>query len=265
MAETLLNQQETKIDAVVDGKNQNARLKKIIGVILSVVMIALTVYVLNLQHQNSKAFEHSSDMVLASSVNQAANYRAYVQQYKETKVQLEETTRKLEDVKNQLDQVTAELSTTKSMLSQTQSMLTQAQDENAKLKQELQGLDFLRVTENVQDVGQLEAKIKNLKDQNVQVGAQLADLKNKLRAFEADFSNMEEGKSLIALFQNKIKLVNSRMRYLKQEAYFAKIASQKERDRVAAMNGNNGFFVRDGEVVRPSANKSFAIDVKIVQ
>ena len=107
--------------------------------------------------------------------------------------------------------------------------------------------------------------IKNLKDENVQVGAQLAELKNKLRAFEADFSNMEEGKSLIALFQNKIKLVNSRMRYLKQETYFAKIAAQKERDRVAALNGNSGFIVRNGEVIKAGASKSFAIDVKIVQ
>ena len=94
----------------------------------------------------------------------------------------------------------------------------------------------------------------------------MADLKSQLRAFEADFSNLEEGQSLIVLFQNKIKFVKSRMHYLKQEAYFTKMAAQKEKDRLGLLNGNNGFIVRGGQLQNPSSTKkSFAIDVKIVQ
>jgi hypothetical protein len=144
-------------------------------------------------------------------------------------------------------------------------MLTQAQDENAKLKQDLQGLDGLRASENVQNMDELQVKIKTLKEKDAQVSVELGNLKNQLRAFEADFSNIEEGRSLITLFQNKIKLVKSRLRYLKQEAYFAKISAQKEKDRLSALNGNSGFVIRNGEAVKASTKKSFAIDVKIVQ
>jgi len=94
----------------------------------------------------------------------------------------------------------------------------------------------------------------------------LTDLKNQLRAFNAEFSKVDEGRSLITLFQSKINLVKTRMSYLRQEAFIARVAAQKERDRLAVLNGNNGFVVRDGHLLNPeAAKKSFAIDVKLVQ
>ena len=144
--------------------------------------------------------------------------------------------------------------------------MSQAQEENIELKQELRGLDKLRISENVQNMGELRAKIKSLKDRDSQISVQLADLKDQLRAFEAEFSNPDEGRSLIILFQNKIKLVKSRMHYLNQEAFFARVAAQKEKDRLAVLNGNSGFVMRNGQLQNPNGtNKSFAIDVKIVQ
>jgi hypothetical protein len=87
-----------------------------------------------------------------------------------------------------------------------------------------------------------------------------------MRAFNAEFSKPDEGRSLIVLFQNKINLVKSHMRYLKQEAFFAKVAAQKEKDRLAVLNGNSGFIVRNGKVQNPDGTKkTFAIDVKMVQ
>jgi DNA repair exonuclease SbcCD ATPase subunit len=266
VAETVLNQQESKIEPVVDTRRQNNHLKRIVGVILSVVMIALTIYVLHLQNQNFNILSRSTDIALIASDHATINYRAYVGKYKETKIELDETTKKLEEVNLQLNQVTAELATTKGMLSQTQGMLSQAQDENTKLKQELQGLDNLRNTENVQNMDELQAKITALKDKDSQVSTQLVDLKTQLRAFEGRFTSPEEGRSLIVLFQNKIKLVKTHMRYLKQEAFFARVAAQKEKDRLAVLNGNSGFVVRNGQVQNPDGTKkSFAIDVKIVQ
>jgi chromosome segregation ATPase len=267
VAETVLNQQETKVESsTTDNKRQNDHLKRIAGIVLSLVMIALTAYVLNLQNQNSKILSRSTDLALNASSHATINYMTYVGKYKETKIELDETTKKLEEVNRQLDQVTVELATTKGMLTQTQGMLSQAQDENTKLKQELQGLDNLRNTENVQNIGELQDKIQSLKEKDSQVSVQLADLKSQLRAFDGDFSNPEQGQTMIVLFQNKIRLVKSHMRYLKQEAFFAKIAAQKEKDRLAALNGNSGFVVRNGQAQGPDGTKkSFAIDVKIVQ
>ena len=142
MAETVLNQQESKLDTIVDTQRQNNHLKRIVGLILSLVMIALTIYVFNLQNQNSTILSKSSDLALTASDHATVNYRTYVGRYKETKIELDETTKKLEEVNRQLDQVTTELATTKGMLSQTQGMLSQAQEENNKLKMKLRIKDL---------------------------------------------------------------------------------------------------------------------------
>lgn len=264
MAETVLNSQEQKNDQVKDGQHQNNTLKKIIGVILTVIMLGLTAYVLNLQNQNYSTLNQSGELSSVSNAHQAANYRAYVKQYKDTKEELDITVAKLAQVQKDLDRVSGELVQAKSMLNQTQDLLSQAQQENTKLKSDIQELEALRAQENVQNIGELETKISSLKQKNAEATDQLNAVKSQMRAFEADFNNMDEGKSLLVLFQNKIKLVKSRIRYLKQEAYFAKVAAQKEKDRISALNGNNGFIVKDGSSIKNNASKGFAIDVKIV-
>ncbi len=247
MAGTVLNQQESKLDPGMDTQRQNSHLKRIVGIILSLVMIVLTIYVLNLQNRNFNVLSKSTDMALTASDQATTNYRTYVGRYTETKIELEETTRKLEAVNRQLDQVTAQLATTKGMLSQTQGMLLSAQEENTKLKRELQGLG-------------------DLSNRDAQVSLELAQLKSQLRVFQAEFSNLDEGQALIVLLQNKIKLVKNRMRYLKQEAFSARVAAQKEKDHLAVLNGNSGFVLRDGQAQNSNGTKkSFAIDVKIVQ
>jgi len=266
VAETVLNQQEPKLEPAAVTGQQNIFLKKIVGIVLSLVMVAMTIFVLNLQHQNYDTLFNSMNLALTSSDHASKNYRTYVKKYKETKIELDETTHKLEVVKSQLNQVSLELATTKGMLNRTQGMLSEAQDENTKLKTELQGLENLRAKENVQNIGELQDKIASLKSRDSQISSQLADLKEQLRTFQADFSNVQEGHSLIILFQNKIKMVKDRMHYLKQEAFIARVAAQKEKDRVALLNGNSGFVLRNGQGQNPNgAKKSFAIDVKIVQ
>lgn len=266
MAETLLNQQETKPDTGTNPNAININLKRALGIILSIIMIVLTGYVLNLQHQNYKVLANSMSIALSATDHATGNYRTYVGRYKETKVELDETVHKLQVVTTQLNQVTDELAAAKSMLSQTQGMLITAQQENLKLKEELQGLENLRTSENVQNVDQLQAQIKSLKDRDSQISLQLTDLKNQQRIYESDFSSLAQGQSLIKLFKNKIRAVKEHMRYLKQEAYNIKVAAQKEKDRLASLNGNNGYMVHNGKLMGPNGTKkSFAIDVKIVQ
>lgn len=262
--ESVPNEHDQKNAVANDGKKQKNTLKTIIGGILTVIMLVLTGYVLNLQNQNYAVLSQSSDLSLRAQAKQAANYRVYVQQYKATREELEQTVIKLTQVQKDLDRVSSELAEAKSMLTQTNDLLAQAQQENDKLKSDIEALEALRATEQVNNIGELEVKISSLKQKNVEVTDQLNSVKNQMRAFEADFNNMDEGKSLLVLFQNKIKLVKSRMRYLKQETYFAKIAAQKEKDRIESLMGNNGFLVKDGSLQHSSASKGFAIDVKIV-
>jgi chromosome segregation ATPase len=270
VAESVLNQEEHQKTGAHKSASKKGSISyknmRILGIALSAAMIALTVYVLKLQNENAQLFSKSSDLALTAGVSQASNYRSYVKQYKDTKAQLEETTRKLEAVTQQLNDVTAELNTTKTLLAQTQTMLTQATSENNKLKEDIQSLDGIKSPEGSVNISDLEARVSLLKTKNTEADQELKDLKTQLRAFQADFSTIEEGRSLITLFQNKIRLVKSRMRKLEQEAYFAKLSAQKERDRLAALNGNNGFLLQNGQVKKPTGgNKTFSIDVKMMQ
>jgi chromosome segregation ATPase len=271
VAETLLNQEEQHKQqkpgankAATQKGEVNFKNMRAWGIGLMITMIGLSAFVLKLQNDNAQTFSQSSDLALSAGVAQASNYRSYVKQYKETKAQLEETTRKLEAVTEQLNTVTAELNTTKVLLAQTQTMLTQATSENNKLKEDIMSIGGTPSQDGSTNITTLEAKVNALKNQNTETDRELRDLKTQLKAFQADFSTLEEGRSLITLFQNKIKLVKSRMRSIAQEAYFAKIAAQKERDRLATLNGNQGFLMQNGEVKKPG-NKNFSIDVKMVQ
>lgn len=271
MSETVINQnqeeqQQRKQDApILERKDAHAGLRKTIGIILCIIMVGLSIYVLDLESQNFRTLAKTNELFAVSSVRQATNYRTYVIQYKETKAELDETTRKLAMVTAELDRTTAELSATKGMLSDMQTLLNQTQGENLKLRQEIQELEGLSTTENVKNLPELEAKISSLKRQNAQVTTELGGVKNELRAFQGDFNTIEEGKSLLTLFRSKINLVKSRMRYLRQEAYMAKVSAQKERDRVETLNGNSGFLLRDGQSQKPAGTRGFAIDVKMLQ
>lgn len=269
MAETVLDPQEPKVETKrleTVSQSQKPNTKRVVGIVLCVAMLAVSAYVLKLQSQNNDTLVASTQLALGASHDATVNYVTYVGRYKQTKIELDETTRKLEEVNRQLNEVTAELTSTRGMLTQTQGMLADAQTENAKLKQELQGLENLRSSENVANIDQLQDKIQNLKQRDVEVSRQLADLKVQLRAYEGEFSNPEEGRSLIVLFQTKINLVKAHMRYLKQQAYFAKVAAQKEKDRIAQLNGNSGYVIKDGKLQNPDGTmKKYAINVQVVQ
>ena len=261
----VLNLLHKRVEQIMDQVARSEKTKNIVGVILCGVMVILTIYVLHLQNTNYHTLSGSNDMVLQSSVQQAENYRTYVQKFTETKKQLEITTTKLEQVTLALNQATAELSSTKILLTDTQNLLAEAQSENGKLKEQLQSLDAIGIHVNgAQKTEALSGVISSLKAENVKYNRQIEGLNNELKAFEVQVSNMQEGKSLLTLFRTKINEVKAKMSALNREAYYAKVAAQKERDRIATLAGNSGFLVKEGKGFSAD-KKSFAIDVKIVQ
>ena len=64
MAETVLNQQEPKIDPVVDTRRQNNVLRRIIRIILSVILIGLTAYVFDSTASKCQILSQSTDLAL---------------------------------------------------------------------------------------------------------------------------------------------------------------------------------------------------------
>ena len=67
----LLNKEPVLDPNNTDVKRKNVQLKRILGIILSLVMIALAVYVLHLQNQNSTTLFKSTDLALTASSNGA--------------------------------------------------------------------------------------------------------------------------------------------------------------------------------------------------
>ena len=119
---------------------------------------------------------------------------------------------------------------------------------------------------------ELEKQVALLNEKNAQFASELSSLKDQMRSFEGDIKSVDEGKAMITLFHNRVKLVKTKMTYLKREAQFARIAAQKERDRLLALKGNKGFLMKNGEAIKEdktaqpaSGDKKVNIDVSFVE
>jgi chromosome segregation ATPase len=203
-------------------------------------------------------------MALSSNNKQAENYRYYVREYSTAKEQLDETQTRLGKMTMELELVSKELASTKNMLSETEALLAQAQEENKVLKGDPQAMANMQKLFGNQTV--VAAKnIDTLKKQNEAYDNQLAKLKGDLTSFKSNVADIKQGRSLIDEMRVKIREVKERMRLLKKEAAVAREAAQKERDRQLILLGNNGYFIKDGEIVTADkGKKTVDIDVKFV-
>lgn len=248
---------ETKTD-------QNRKVRNTVGLALTIVMLGLTVYVLFIQSENYKTIEMSSDMALNSNVKQAENYRYYVKEYTTTKDQLDETQTRLSKMTMELELVSKELASTKNMLSETEALLAQAQQENKILKGDPQAMANMQKLLGNQTIASTK-NIDTLKKQNENYDKELEKLKGDLSGYQSNVADIKQGKSLLADLKDKIREVKEKMRQIKKEAALTREAAQKERDRQLTLLGNNGYIVKDGELVSTDkGKKTVDIDVKFV-
>ena len=264
-SENVVNLLHKRVEEIMVKIERKQKAVNIAGVVLSLALIGIAVYVLEIMNTNFHTVTATRDMALQAAYQQTQNYNTYVAKYTVTKTELDITTEKLAQVTLALDQVTAEFNSAKTLLAETQGLLNEAQAENTKLKDTLNTLEAAGVqipqTEKTEALGGV---ITSLKEENTKYSQQIDSLKNELKAFEIQLSNMKEGKELLALYRLKIKEIKTKMGALKHEAYYAKIASQKERDHLESMAGNLGYIIKEGKSLA-SEKKTFGIDVKIVQ
>lgn len=249
---------ETKTD-------QTRKVRNTVGLLLTVVMLGLTVYVLYIQSENYRTMELTSNIALNSNDKQAENYRYYVKQYSTAQAQLDETQARLSKMTMELELVSKELDSTRNMLSQTESLLAQAQQENQVLKGDPQAMANLQKVFGNQANVAAAKNIDTLKKQNDSYGEELAKMRGELDSYQASFADIKAGKSVIAELKEKIRSVKDRMRQLKRDAVIAREAAQKERDRQLYALGNNGYVTKDGEPQMVNkGKKTVDIDVKFV-
>lgn len=244
--------------------DQTRKVRNTVGLLLTIVMIGLTVYVLYIQSENYKTMETSSDMSLTSHSQQAGNYRHYVKEYTTTKQELDETQTRLSKMTMELELVSKELDSTKTMLSQTEALLAQAQQENQVLKGDPQAMANMQKLFGNQ-ANASGKNLDNLKKQNDSYSDELAKLRGDLDSYQVNVADVKAGRSIISELKNKIRSVKDKMRALKKDAAAAREAAQKERDQQLIALGNNGYVIKDGEVQSADkGKKTVDIDVKFV-
>ena len=98
--------------------------------------------------------------------------------------------------------------------------------------------------------------------------AEVKTIKERLRILEGDVVSMQEGRSTIAIYKEKVHKVKVKIHEFKQQAQAVKVAAQKERDRIAMALGNNGYFTKGGKPYNPNYSapaKGVEINVEFVK
>ena len=133
--------------------------------------------------------------------------------------------------------VSNDLKETKTILAQTEAMLTQVKEQNLALQNELQAANV---------------NIAALRDDNTKLSKEVSDLQERLKPFEAEVGTMDEGKSFLSLVRQRLRDIKIGINSVKRKAYLAKIAAQKERDKILLAQGNQGYLVKDSKPVTSS-------------
>ena len=238
--------------------SQKEKVKKVArigswGIIAALSAVSLVMFVLNYQK-----LEQATLFAEKNAVAQAKNVRFYAHEYKVTKVSLDEANQKIIVMTKQLELANAELVTTRNEISSLQQM-------NDELKANISALERYKANNKVKEKG-LESLINVFKKKNRELDSNLQAVRKELATFQPDINDLKEGESKIKRFKNQIHLVKKNMGAWKEKALQARIAAQKERDRLEAVYGNGGFMVKDGQdkSVTEFHDKAVKIDVKFL-
>ena len=264
--EPVLSRLRERIQKKIMEATNHRKIKSLVGVAALVILTAMMIFIFKQQNAIYENMGDSNTLMQSASQQQAALVRNYSSLYLQTK--------------DMLANVTKELDITKSILEQTQLFLAQSKKENAELQEQLAALQAQGavLTQNDEEFSQtrgaLQKQIELLNQKNAEFVNELGVLKEQMRAFEGNIKDLDEGKALITLFSSKLKLVKTKMHYLKREAYYARISAQKERDRILLSKGNKGYLINKGqspqpapkeETAQPKDSKQLDVDVSFVE
>ena len=201
-------------------------------------------------HQN---VSQTNDQLLRMGDKQAVLLHNTQQLYQENKLQLEGVTAELETVRRMYEEsdimlrgVRQELEVTQKLLTETETLLTQAKEGNLILE-EVNGL-------RQQELGITRAELTNtvalLEERNTKLKAEMKSLEKQMRVYQGDVGSLDEGRSFVQIYRANMKKVKARIKHFKREAHETRKAAMRERDRIRMILGNNGFFVKDGSLIK---------------
>lgn len=214
------------------------RLGDLVGTPLMVAFVALAGYAAYLSGNIYKDLYISNQNMSVLAGQQASLTRVYQGLYAETALQLEDVTQELDQTtylyqqsQRMLGYASRELAAVKALLAQTEDMLALAQTENIQFKKGQEAVALLRA-------------------KDVRLTDELALAKSELDKYAADVSGIQEGKKLISLYHDQIRAVKAQIKDIRRGARRTRIAALRERDAVKMRLGNNGYIVKDGQMVK---------------
>lgn len=228
------------------------RIRRVTGAVVLLAVAALTGYALWLSGMVYQGISNSNQQMLQSVDQQAVLTRNYQGLYQETNRKLLATTLELnqtnalyEESRQMLQAASEELRSVKAILAQTETMIAFAQRENFQLKQEIKAAS-------------------QLKDKDVHLSDKVNALKDQLDDFVHNrVKDVDVGRTWIAFYHSRIKVVQSEIRQIKERVHNARIAALRQRDRIRTMIGNNGYLTKDGQIVQVDRKQYDAMDLNL--
>lgn len=148
----------------------------------------------------------------------------------------------------------------KNDLKNTEVLVQQLQIENDQLRGQEKTID---------KIVELEGEIIQLEEKNAQLEEQVASLKKQTPDFNETVKNLQDGRKWLAEYSRWINKVKGRMQAIKKEQYVKDVAQQTEQDRVESLLGNNGYLVRNGQLlprdIPPAPTREVKVDVQFVK
>lgn len=176
----------------------------------------------------------------------AWSYMMFSQVYERVELSHKMVTALLENRTAQAREYAAQLGLAQANLDQTKAFLNDIRQENLALKEKIKLLDQLK---------EMEREIGELRETNAQIQVQMlqesyaANAQSEPAQNPFDFETIDQGRKWIQKFKRKIQKVRNRIRELKRQQHQNRVSLQQEADRQETLLGNNGFLVRDGQVL----------------
>ena len=233
--EQALNRMRQRVQEGVQRYVKRRRVTSAVGMIVTMLSAAMIILAIWFSAKIYKDVTRANERILGISSQQALLTQNYMRLYRTSEQSLADKTEKL-DIANEIIQENKvalilfekELEATSALLDRTEEMLTDANEQNTKLSSEILALQ-----------AQVEAqKAKELSDSAV------ADVELTM-----------------AEFREKLRDIKQQMRQLKEKEIAARAAAQAEIDHQKALLGNNGYFIRAGEIVQVNDELYERLDV----
>jgi DNA repair exonuclease SbcCD ATPase subunit len=256
-SESILSRLQDRVRSGVEKLNSLRKTRSILNVCLIIAMIGIIGYTVWLGAKVYNQISATTNKMLAVSDKQSSLTRGYVKVYKETKAELETTKVELETTKDLLFDARFDLEETKDALQETQTLLDQVTAEKIRLGEDVNKMKALN--------DKYSLAMADLEQKNVQINAEMKILQDQLSYYAGNVKSVDEGKELMDVFRQRMKLVKGKIKAFKEEAVKARAAALKERDRLKSMLGNKGYFMKEGNIVKVDMDEYNALGAKEIK